>query len=222
MSPPARQLDPLAGEADQRREQGQRCRDGDRDDGCGADGETLDEGDTHHQHAEQRDDHGGAGEQHRPPGGVEGDRDRFAHRVPRVELLAVAGDDEQRVVDADAEADHDAQERCEVRDREHLAQQGDDGGAETDAEQGHAHRQAHGQHRAEGHDQDDDGERQAEGLGVGLLELGEDEPAHLDLEAVDVGGFGQDLVADLAGPGELDVVGHLDVGVGDGAGLGAL
>ena len=35
-------------------------------------------------------------------------------RVPVVEVLPVAGDDEQRVVDADAEADHAAEERREV------------------------------------------------------------------------------------------------------------
>ena len=89
--------------------------------------------------------------------------------------------------------------------------------AHADAEQRHAHRQAHGQHRAERHDQDDDGEGQAEQLGGRLLELGEDEAAELDPEPFDVGDLGPDLVADLGGPGEVDVLGHLDVGVGDAA-----
>ena len=40
-----------------------------------------------------------------------------AHVVAGVELFPVAGDDEQRVVDADAEADHDAEERGELGDR---------------------------------------------------------------------------------------------------------
>ena len=87
--------------------------DGDR----GGDGEALHEADAHEEHAEQRDDDGGAGEQHRAPGGVDGDGDRLAHGVAGVELLAVAGDDQQRVVDADAEADHDAEERGELGDR---------------------------------------------------------------------------------------------------------
>jgi hypothetical protein len=142
--------------------------------------------------------------------------------VPGVELLAVAGDDQQRVVDADTEADHDPQERGEVGDRQHLAQQGDDRGSEADAEQCDTDGQAHGEDRAEGDDQDDDGERQPDGLGLRLLELPEDEPAHLDAETVDLGGVAEDRVADLAGPGELDVVGHLDVGVGDPARLGPL
>ena len=79
--------------------------------------------DAHEQHAEQRDHDGGAGEEHRPAGGVDGDRDRLAHGVAGVELLAVAGDDQQRVVDADAEADHDAEERGEVGDGQDVAQQ---------------------------------------------------------------------------------------------------
>jgi hypothetical protein len=130
-------------------------------------------------------------------------------------MLAVAGDDQQRVVDADAQTDHDAQEGGEVGDGQHVAEDGDDGGPQPDAEQRHAHRQAHGQHRAERHDQDDDGEGQADLLGRGLLELGEHEPAQLDAQAVDVGHVRVDLVADLAGLGHVDVVGELDVGVGD-------
>ena len=50
-----------------------------------------------------------------------------------------------------------------------------------------------------------------------MLELGEDEAAQLDPEPVDVGHLGGDLVADLARPGEVDVVGQLDVGVRDAA-----
>ena len=58
-----------------------------------------------------------AGEQHRAAGGVHGDLDRLPHVVARVELLAVPRDDQQRVVDADAEADHDPDERGELGDR---------------------------------------------------------------------------------------------------------
>jgi hypothetical protein len=221
--PPAPgQLDALAGEADQGGQQRQRRGHRDRHDRGGADRQALHEADAHHQHAEQRDDHGRAREQDGPARRVERDRHRLAHGVPRVQLLAVAGDDQQGVVDADAQADHDAEERGEVGDRDHVAEQRDDRGAEADAEQGDAHRQAHRQHRAERQDQDDDGERQAEHLGRRLGELGEDEPAQLDVEALDVGRGVEDLVADLAGPGELDVLGHLDARVRDVARLGAL
>ena len=48
--------------------------------------------------------------------------------------------------------------------------------------------QAHGEHGPEGDHEDDDGERQAEGLGGGLLELAEGRAAELDLQAVDRSG----------------------------------
>ncbi len=95
--------------------------DGDRDDRRRTDRQTLDELHAHEQQAHQRDDDGGAGEQHRTTRGVDGDADRLAHRVTGVQLLAIAGDDEQRVVDADAEADHDAEERREVGDGKDVA-----------------------------------------------------------------------------------------------------
>ena len=42
-----------------------------------------------------------------------------------VEVLAVAGDDEQRVVDADAEADHHAQDQGELGDVQERGQHAD-------------------------------------------------------------------------------------------------
>ncbi len=47
-------------------------------------------------------------------------------------------------------------------------------------------------------------------------------PPHLDPQALDLGDVVEDAVADLAGPAEVDVVGHLDVGEGDLPGLVAL
>ena len=94
---------------------------------------------------------------------------------------------EQRVVDADAEADHQADERREVGDLHEVAGEDDERAAEADAEQRDADRQAHGQHRAERDDQDDDGEGEAEQLGRRLLELGEEEAAELDAQPVDLG-----------------------------------
>ena len=96
------------------------------------------------------------------------------------------------------------------------------GRAETDADEGHTDGQAHGQHRPEGDDQDDDGEGQAQQLGGRLLEVGEDEPAQLDGQAVDLGRLLQDRVPDLRGAGEVALLGQLDVGVGDQARLGPL
>ena len=60
-----------------------------------------------HEHAGQGDPHGGAGEEDRAAGGVhrllDGGGDLAAVLAVGV---AVAGDDEERVVDADAEPDH--------------------------------------------------------------------------------------------------------------------
>ena len=184
---------------------------------CG-DAEAADEPDAHEEHAEQRDDDRRAGEHDRTAGGVHRDADRLADVVPRVQLLAVAGDDEQRVVDADAEADHDADERREVGDLEDVA--GDDHrrAAEADAGERGADRQAHRQHRAEGDDEDDDGEREAEQLGRRLLELGEEVAAELDAHALLLRHQLLDLVADLGGAREVDVLGEVHRRVGDGAG----
>lgn len=67
----------------------------------------------------------------------------------------------------------------------------------------------------EGHDEDDDGEGEAEDLRRRRFELGEDEAAQLDAKAVDVRDAVADRIADVAGDGEVDVLGHLDVRVGD-------
>ena len=138
------------------------------------------------------------------------------HVVPRVQLLAVTGDDQQGVVDAHAEADHQADELRHLGHREHVAQRDQDRGADADAHQRGADGQAHGEHRPEGQDQDDDGERHAQDLGRRLLELGEDPATRLDAQSLDVVGGGREHgVADLTGPGEVDVLGQFDLGEGD-------
>ena len=56
--------------------------------------------------SEDGDDDGRAREQHGLPGGGDRGAGRVLDAHALVEVLAVPGDDEQRVVDADAEADH--------------------------------------------------------------------------------------------------------------------
>ena len=96
------------------------------------------------------------------------DVSRASTTAPRVaalvQALAVPGDDEQRVVDAHADADHGGQLGAERRHDQPGGEQGDDGEADADAEQGGEDRQAHGEHRAEGDEQDDDGGEDADGL----------------------------------------------------------
>ena len=84
------------------------------------------------------------------------------------------GDDEEGVVDPDADADHRGEDRG-------VGGHVDDGGgqaqqehADAEAEQGDGDGQAHGQHRAEGHEEDEHGGQEADelgGLGLGLLDV---------------------------------------------------
>ena len=67
--------------------------------------------------AEDGDDDGGAGEQHGLAGGGVGGAGGVLDAHAVVEVLAVPGDDEQRVVDAHAEADHGAEDQRELRAR---------------------------------------------------------------------------------------------------------
>ena len=61
---------------------------------------------------EQRDQHGRGGEDHRAPGGGDGATGRLVLVVARAEELHEAGDQQQGVVDAHAEADHGGHHRC--------------------------------------------------------------------------------------------------------------
>ena len=77
--------------------------------------EAADEVDAHEEEPAERDHHGRAGEEHRAAGGVEREHGRLLGIEPVVQALAVAGDDEQRVVDADTEPEHRAELRRELR-----------------------------------------------------------------------------------------------------------
>ncbi len=106
------------------------------------------------------DDDGHAGEQHGLTGGGVGDTGGVLDRHPLVEVLTVAGDDEQCVVDADAEADHRRDHR---RDHGRVDEVGHDAdAAESDAqpEQGGHDRDRHRDQRTERDEQHDhrDGE----------------------------------------------------------------
>ena len=144
--------------------------------------------------------------------------DRLARLQPVVQGLAVAGDDQQRVVDADADADHRRDRGRELGHREEAGDEADEGDAAADAEQRGDDRQAHRQQRAEGDQQDDDGGDDADELAGELGLLGEDVAAELDLQALRQ----VDLLPELAGPpspssmySSLLAVGEVDLGVGD-------
>ena len=75
------------------------------------------EGDAGHVEGQERDEDGRAGEDDGVAGGADREADRLVQPVAFLELPAVAVDDEQRVVDADREPEHDAEDRG---DRHHV------------------------------------------------------------------------------------------------------
>ena len=118
---------------------------------------------------EQRDDDGAAREQHGPTGGVHRLDDRLARvaecRPGRHVRLAKARQDEQRVVDADAEPDHRRELGGEVRRVDDVREQRDRAESRAQPEQRGDDRQAHRDHRAERQQQHDDRGQQPDGRG---------------------------------------------------------
>ena len=155
-------------------------------------GQPVEEVDAERAHPHQGDDDGDPREDHRAAGRVHRERDRAANvAAVRAIDLAVAGDDEERVIDADAEPDHQRQLRREVGHAQHPAAQTDQTDPGAEPEQGRRDRQAHRQQRAEADQQHDDRrpdpdqERVADRRLLGLLDR---LPAQLDAQARGAGG----------------------------------
>ena len=143
----------------------------------------------------------------RPAVSIDGDG-RLAGRAAGVDSLPIAGDDEQGVVDADAEPDHDPEEGGEVGDAEDVAEDDDQTHARPDSAEGDRDGQAHGEDRAEGEDQHDDREGEADELGRRRFEDGECRAAREDLEAVDRGCVVGDRLAEGGRLGQVDIGGQ--------------
>ena len=221
-SPPTRHLDPLPGEAEERWKQREGSDGRDGDDGGGGGGEPSDERQAHEDHAEQRDNDGRPRERNGPPGGIDRNDRRVLDGGPPVQVLPVSGHDEQRVIDADTEAEHDGHRRGEVGDRKDVAEQPGEDRAHADAGEGDADGKAHGEDRPEGEDEHDDGEGQAEQLRAGHLELGEQGSSQLDLHAWDLRHQFPQLRTGGRRLLDRDVAGKPDLGIGDALGLGTL
>ena len=73
-----------------------------------------------------------------------------------MQRLAVSGDDEEGVVDPDADADHRGDLRREVRRAEDVGQHTDARGRDADADERGHDRKSHGDQRTEGDQQHDD------------------------------------------------------------------
>ena len=172
---------------EQGREQGQSRDHREEDRDRGGERDAVEETEPEQQHPHQRDDHGDPGEQHGAAGGVDrGDRRRPLLEA-LVEAVAEAGDDEERVVDPDAEADHRRQDRGEVRGVEDVGAEGDEAEPDAEREQRGEDRQAHRDHRAEGDQQHYDRGEQADHEGAVSFFLAfrflDRAAAELDLEA---------------------------------------
>ena len=128
-----------------------------------------------------------------------------------MQTLAVTHDDEQRVVDADAEPDHDRDGRRVVGHGEHAADECGQSDAGADAGDGDGERQTHRQHRSERQDQDHDREGEPDELGLGGLELTERGTAGQDAQTVDGRSVIGDRSTDLGCLGVVDVFGQEDL-----------
>ena len=190
---PGRPGQPGAAEAEQGGQQGERGEQHHGDRRGGGDGDPVQQCLAQDQQAEHPDHHRDARHEHRPA--------RGAHRRHRGGLGGGArpqpfpepGDDEQRVVDADPEADQPGDDRGERRRGEDVAEQPDQRQARADAEQRRRYRQPHGEQRAEGDQQDDRGGDNADAVGraaVRRLFLVDHVAAEAERHAVTRGGPG--------------------------------
>jgi hypothetical protein len=155
---------------------------------------------------------GRTGEQDRATGGVHRDDGGAADVVAGVQLFAEPRDDQQRVVDAHAETDHEPDELGRLRQRHDVADGDHERRADADAEEGDPHRQPHREDGPEREDQDDDREREPDHLRRGVRELGEDLTAELDLEPADGRLDVTDRVADLCRFRKADLLRQFDLG----------
>ncbi len=183
---------PHLDQPEQRGQQGDGGGDGQDDGERGGEGDTVEEAQPQDQHAQQRDTHRGTGEDDRPPGHRDGTLGGLLDGQSRPQAPPVAGDDEQRIVDADAEADEHAQHGGEVGDGHGMAEQADPGRGGADGDQRGDDRKKGRGERAEGeeehhgrHPQPDDFRQ----LRTGRLGQRDPGAAQLHVEPVPCGGL---------------------------------
>ena len=148
------------------------------------DREPADERHADHEQAEERDHDRAAREQHRAAARVDRVHDRALGIDALVQRLPVARADEQRVVDADADADHRRDLRRERRDVHHPGEQRDERQPDPDAEHRGHDRQAHREQRTEREEQDEHRGEDADRLTRRLRLVGEHVTAELHLDLV--------------------------------------
>ena len=166
-------FDPVTEPRQHRRQDRQRGEDGNRDHEDRAFGEGDERLVAADEHAGHRDDHGHAGDQHRTPRGSGGGLERGALAAPGGSLLALTPEVEERVVHTHCEPDQQ-DDRGEVAvGREEVARDRDQAQGGHHGRQPDQKRQTCRHERAEGDDEDDQGDRQREH--PGLLEVAADD-----------------------------------------------
>ncbi len=128
--------------------------------------ELADEAHPYGEQPEQGDDDGGGRDQHRAATG----RDRLARRRDRIgpvdQLLPMPGGEEDRIVDAHSQADHDGQRGRRRRERDLTGQQAQPGQCRRDADDRGDDRQQRTEHTAECQQQHDDRDDDPDQLGL--------------------------------------------------------
>ena len=207
-----------------RGQEGDRREDRDGHDDDRAEGHRPDRGGVDEEQAGQRDDHREPGERPRP-------RRRCAWRfaapppglAPGADLLAVAGEDEERVVDRHADADHRGDVGGEHRHVHRLGEEVDRRAGDHHAREAERQRQGRGGERAEDGEQDQQHDREAGGLRRLEVLLGEvlhAGPQRLLADEVGLGAVLGGAVADAELLAEVDgevgglvlVAGHVERG----------
>ena len=220
----AQPVDLVAGEGQQRGQQRDRGGHHHEHGEAGGQRDALQVADAHEEQAVDADQHGGAGDEHGPAGGLDGFSDGLAGRAG-LQRGAEAGEHEQRVVDADADADQAGHGGREVGHVDEGGEDGDEAGRDAEAEQGDGERQAGGDDRAEGDQQDHRGGHHADALRApALLGVLDHHTADGDLHVIGAALLGQpdQLLPGLgrdvpAAAGELELR-HADRAVGRHAG----
>ena len=150
-------VDGLAGESEQRGQQ-RECSEEDEEDGDDAGGGQPDHvGLADEEEPEERDDDRAPGEEDRASRRHQRDDDGITGPAPFEEPLPVARGDEQRVVDAHADADHGGHLGGKGRDDQKVGHQLQERDTDSEAEEGRDDRQPHGHDRSEGQQHDEDG-----------------------------------------------------------------
>ena len=157
----------IAQQAQHRRDERERDQDGDRDGAGGGQAHGREEANARNDEREERGkdrragkDHGGAGRTHRHACGI--------GPIHAAALGAVARKDEQGVIDAHCQADHDGQNRGHIIELNPVGGNEHAQRAESHANDGGHQGHPRGHQRAEGENEHEEGDAQADNLGGGI------------------------------------------------------